>query len=225
MEFVIVSEEHTLDFRLLEVGIQLTTLKEHHDLIQDHIAQAEKAAEAKLKAGLQNLSLNDVDDGEADILQYEYDYHVEVVLPRIHRDPLVVVLYSVYESGVREVARHISGTLGVVTGIGSNPDFLTCAKSFFDHYLGLKLSENSSRWERLHSLRQIRNLIVHGNGRLDLASPIQKKIVQDERIKEFLGFILIDEKYLEDLFRVVTSELEDLVERYKQWDTVKRGAL
>ncbi len=83
--------------------MELATLEEHLDMIERQIASGEREAQDSFDA--QVKALEPEDEGERQLLRDERYYHIEVVLPRVFRNPFLVSLFSVYETSVTEVAR------------------------------------------------------------------------------------------------------------------------
>ena len=215
------SEEIIIDFRLLEVGFQLSNLSRHLSLIEEQIVQDEKAARTARDSGLKSLDpTSDEFDFEEQMLRHEYEYQVEIVFPFIYRNPFILVMYSVYESAVTEIADLVQKKQARNIAIGElKGDFLSRAKKYFVDVLDFKLVGDSKRWEKLQVLRYIRNIVAHSNGRLNPNSDKQASVVRKEGFSEWLGFLLSTNGFLRDMYEVVKGELDDLVQRYKDWDS------
>ncbi len=215
------AEEMTIDFRLLEVDFQLSNLSKHLSLIEDQIVQDEIAARSARDSGLKSLDpTSDEYDMEEQMLRHVYDYQVQVVAPFIYRNPFILIMYSVYESAVTEIADLLQKKQGKNIAIGDlKGDFLSRAKKYFVDVLDFKLIGNSKRWERLQVLRYIRNIVAHSNGRLNPNSDKQLSVIKKEGFSEWLGFLLSTKGFLRDMYEVVKGELDDLAQRYKDWDS------
>lgn len=218
-------EENTvIDFRLVEIEIETSTLKEHIALIEEQISQAEKAAKKKLDDGLRSLTADSDYGYESDMLSFEHDYLTESFLPRVYRSPFIVVLFAVYETAVTEIADLIQSGQGQTRDLkrgGGNVDFLTKAKAYYRDVLGMELSRNEDHWKRLEVLREVRNVIAHTNGRFEMASNKQKEVLRKEGLAHGYGWVLACKDFLAEMHTVVSEELEDLAERYKAWDSAR----
>ena len=152
--------------------------------------------------------------------------------PRLLRGTVLVTLYAVFESTVTEVAGFIQRGQGKRISLDEfkgNRNLLTWARKHFEDYLDfqLTLTENNERWKRLRLLSDLRNAIVHRNGRLDMIKKKEKKEEEEEKekagIKDVNGFLFVDEAFVKQTFLFVKDELEDLVERCKAWDTAQKA--
>ena len=212
--------EIIIDFRLLEVSIELSVLEEHLRRIEEQIEQRENTIELELEK-VQRI----YDDyAEWDIARQELEFEIDFSLPHILRGPFLVTLFSVYESAVSEIAGLIQKKQGREIGMEDlRGDFFDRAKIFYKHVLGFKLSTSNERWRRLMVLSSPRNAIVHTNGRIDLInSKTRKKILGLEGVSDEIGFIVVSGDFLRETFKIVKDDLEDLMARYKEWDTANR---
>ncbi len=222
-----------VDFRLGEVSGELDTLKKHLELIEEEIKRGEEAAKAELDAKLRPLYLNkqelslDERDEEHNYRE-EYYYQIDFVLPRVLRVPFLVALFAVYETAVIEVASHIQKKRGgQISRDDFKGDLLNRAKKYYKRVLQFELSSNNKRWERLTVLAGLRNAIAHTNGRLDMIEEQNRKkmekILKLDGVKDELGFVIVSGAFLRETFTLVKDDLEDLVARYKEWDTAYKA--
>ena len=213
-----------IDFRLLEVSMELNTLQEHLTLIEEQIKKSQEDAKRKLEADLEKLPPDD--RGEHQPFSEEYDYRVRFVLPRSFRNPFLVILFAVYESVVTEIAGLIQEKIGQQISLKEiNGDLLERVKKYYKHILKFEPSRSNKSWQRLMLLSDLRNAIAHRNGRLDLVGQsTRKRILTNKGIKEYHVFLIVNERFLRETFDLVKEELEDLVARYKEWDTEYRAS-
>ncbi len=215
-------EKIVVDFRLLEVGIELTTLKEHLKRIEDQIEQRKKEIALELE---EVRRLYD-DYAEWDLARQELNIEIEIEfsLPHILRGPFLVTLFSVYESAVTEIAGLIQKKQGQQIGIDDlKGDLLNRAKRYYKHILEFALSINNEHWKRLMILLDLRNIVAHENGRLEMVSREQRrKILRYEGANESYDYLVVSRDFLSETLALVTDELEDLVARYREWDTAFR---
>ena len=180
--------------------------------------RSQKSAELRLETALKQF---DYCDADRQLFYQEYDYQVEFVLPLILRSPFIVSLYSVYESTLIEISRRTLKTLGRGKFLNSKGDFVDQAKKHYEEKIPFELSTNEDN--RL--LYDLRNSIAHTNGRVDkLGKERKARILAVEGIENRFGFLLISQEFLAEIFKSVRADLEDLVARYKEWDTEYRAS-
>ena len=70
-------------------------------------------------------------------------------------------------------------------------------------------------------LAGVRNAIVHANGHLERVQGknIRTWIEQDIGIEDYYGEIIVTESFVNDTYYVVKGHLEDLIARFKDWDS------
>ena len=211
-----------LDFRLLEVSMELSTLEKHLELIEAQIERGQKEAWSSREA--KTMELEPDDEAEWSFIVQEYDYQVGFVLPRVLRNPFLVSLFAVYESAVTEIAKAMQRKKGVGISIdGLKGDFLQRSKNYYEHVLQFQLTLSNDIWQRLMLLSDLRNAIAHTNGRLDIiSSRTRQRILKSEGAKEELGCLVVEGAFLKETFAFVKDDLESLVKRYKEWDTSTR---
>lgn len=211
----------SFDFRLIEVAMELATLEEHLDMIERQIASGAREAQDSFHA--QVKALEPEDEGERQLLRHERDYHIEVVLPRVFRNPFLVSLFSVYETSVTEVARLLQERQGKGIALDDiRGGFLKRAKKYYRDVLQFDLSRDNERWKHLVMLLHLRNVVAHTNGRLDVGND-REKLLQIEGVGDKQDFMVVSESVLREKFAAVQAELEDLVARYKEWDTANQA--
>ena len=215
------SKRRRLYMGLIEVETELSVLEEQLELIEEQIKRGREKARCKLNAERQGLTSDDED--RWDIPRQEYDYRVEVMLPRILRNPILVTLFAVYESAVTTVAELVqkekrqAGSLNNTRG-----NFLDRAEKYYRRDLQFDLSADDERWERLIVLSRLRNAIAHTNGRWEaIEEKARCRLLKQEGVEEYLGFVIVSETFLRETVAMVKGELEDLLKRYKEWETAK----
>ena len=216
------SKRYRIDIRLIEVERELSILGEHLELIEEQIKRSTDLAICEREARERELE-NDVEADESDWgeLHNEYRNYIEVTLPRILRNPLLVTLFAVYESAVKDIARFMKKeddpSLDDAKG-----DFLEHAKKYYKHVLHFELSGDNERWKRLKMLSTLRNAIAHTNGRWEaIDKKTRCKIMKYKVVNKDYGFILVSKPFLRYIVAVAKWELEDLLARYKKWETDK----
>jgi hypothetical protein len=219
-----------VDFRLLDVSLELHALEEYLETMEkqiDHIAASEKLI---LEAAIRKQSITP-DDPEWHFEHQDYDHRVEFLLPRFFRGPFLVSLYAVYEASVTEIARLLQKGQGRGVSIDDlrGDDFLDRAKKYYKHILNFQLCADISAWQQIKMLSEVRNAIAHTNGRIDMLREGAKKRILDWEKKRIgidtnWGYIVVDRAFVERTYSKVQLSLEDLVQRYKQWDANRKTA-
>ena len=211
-----------LDFRLLEVSMELIALEKHLELIESQIEQQQKEAQSVMEAKIFELGLDS--ETEWDLPRQEFCYYVDSVLPRVLRNPFLVSLFAVYESAVTEIAKLIQAREGTKTSICDlNGRVLKRYKKYYENVLQFQLSLGNDSWQRLILLSDLRNVIAHTNGRLDLVDKrARKEILMTAGVKDELGYLVVEGDFLKETFALVKEDLEGLIRRYKEWDTTTR---
>ena len=195
-----------LDFRLLEVSMELSTLEKHLELIEAQIERGQKEAWSSREA--KTMELEPDDEAEWSFIVQEYDYQVGFVLPRVLRNPFLVSLFAVYESAVTEIAKAMQRKKGVGISIdGLKGDFLQRSKNYYEHVLQFQLTLSNDIWQRLMLLSDLRNAIAHTNGRLDIiSSRTRQRILKSEGAKEELGCLVVEGAFLKETFAFVKDD-------------------
>jgi len=217
-----------VDFRLLDVSLELHALEDHYELIEkqiSHLSHAEKAALDEYRKK-ENLT---PEDPEWDFAGQECDRKVEFLLPRFFWGPFIVSLYAVLETSVIEIARLIQQSQK--QGITINDlrdDFLERAKKYYKHVLKFELCSDDNAWQRIKILAEVRHVIAHTNDRLDMLNENTKRRIkalekQNLGISSYYNYLLLDSYFAKETFSKVRSLLESLVERYKEWDTKQKS--
>lgn len=213
------------DFRLLDVSLELHALGTYLETMEKQIDLIAEDEKRNLEQAILNQNVTP-DDPEWDIEQQYYEDRVDFLLPRFFRSPYLVSLYAVYEVSVMEIAKLIQKGQGQSISINDirGKNFLDRASKYYKHILNFELCTNNLAWQQLKMLSEVRNAIAHTNGRIEmLQNNAKRNILEWEKkrvgIEIIWGYIVVDQNFVEKTFSMVRSSLEDLVERYKQWDT------
>jgi len=217
-----------VDFRLLDVSLELHALEEHYNLIEKQISILNDEAKATLTDYRDKEKLTP-EDPEWDIARQECDYKIEFLLPRFFWSPFIVSMYAVLETSIIEISRLIQHSQK--QGIGINDlrgDFLERAKKYYKNVLKFVLCSDSTAWQRVKILSEVRHAIAHANGRLEMLNENSKKRImtlekQNLGISSHYDYILIDSKFAKETFSKVSMMLKILVDRYKEWDAKQKA--
>ena len=206
------------DFRLIGIVVELGILQEQLRFIEEQMERGKERAQQELAPDTPSD-----DESDWDMRRQQYEYEIEVILPRTLRNPFLVSMFSVYEAAATEIAALIQKKQGRQIGLNDlRGDFLDRAKKFYKD-AQFKLSTNNDRWKRLQILSNLRNVIAHTNGRLEMvAKERRRKIRRYEGANGDYNYLVVSGDFLRETFAVVKDELEDLVARYREWDTLHR---
>jgi hypothetical protein len=211
--------DQVLDFRFATIEAELFVVFQHLGAVERQLPQVAQSERERLE----QEELAGVED------QYEYheikgwiDEFVEEVLPRLHRSPLFVELWAVFESGIVEIAEYLQKEQGhsiSVHDLRSNNDFER-AKKYYEHVLHFPLVTVDDINERLKMLLLVRNAVAHCNGRI--------KIIKEDRLRDIRKWeekqarspptvtILVSRQRVESMAQAVKTSLEDLIKRVKE---------
>jgi hypothetical protein len=217
----------TIDFRLIDIDLALSDLNYHIDFLETHIKNVQAYERLKLNKLIDKRGLIPDDSDWQEVLEIEY--FIDFFLPRIFRAPFIVSVYAVYESAVTEIAALIQKQKGIVISINDlRGDFLDRAKKYFKDVIEFQIYSDKSAWQRINMLFGLRHAIAHANGRIEMLNrSLKQKVSNLEKQKVGIsserGFIVIEESFLRETYRLVSESLSDLVERYRQWDDHQRA--
>jgi hypothetical protein len=212
----------TLDFRLLDIDLELSALDYHLKILEEQIKNKTAFERLVLQKEIKKRRISP-DEPDWQYLHEEFYHIADFLLPRLFRAPYLVSLYAVYESSVIEIASIMQKQKDITISINDlRGDFLERAKIYFKSIIDFKLCSDKA-WHRITMLSVLRNAIAHANGRIEmLKNEIKTKIKTLEKQKVGIsienGFVIVDDVFLRDTLSLVSSSLNDLVERYKKWD-------
>ena len=215
------------DFRLLDVSSEVYALEDHLDLVEKQIEYMRKTEDDKLKAYIKKEKLAP-DDPEWHEANQNFDQRFDFLLPRVFRGPFIVALYAVYETSVTKIARLIQESMGQSIALGDlRGNFLDRSKKYFKHILKFDLCNDQKAWDRIKMLSVLRHAFAHANGRVEMLKyESRKKIKNIEKkgigIEDFNGYLVLNAEFTKETFRIVRSPLDELVERYKYWDSERQ---
>jgi len=167
-----------VDFRLLDVSLELHALEDHYELIEKQISHLSHSEKVSLGEYLKKENLTP-EGPEWDLAIQECDHKVEFLLPRFFWGPFIVSLYAVIETSVIEIARLIQQSQK--QGIAINDlrgDFLERAKKYYKNVIKFELCSDTTIWQRIKILAEVRHVIAHANGRLDMLNENTRKRIE-----------------------------------------------
>ena len=218
-----------IDFRLLDVSLELHALENHYELINNQLLHLREAEETALLDYRKRENLSH-EDPEWDFARQECDHKVEFLLPRVFWGAFMVALYAAFETGVTEIAILLQKLQRQEIGINDlRGDFLERASKYYKHILRFELCSDNEAWQSIKMLAELRHAIAHVNGRLDMLNEkSRRKITAWEKqsigITFYDNYLLFDSVITNKLLSKVQLTLESLIERYKEFDTETHSA-
>ena len=210
----------TLDFRLMAVRYELYVLEEYHGRIEAQIASLIDMTEQKIRADIKDGIQNEY-ELEAAVAQLTADE--AMFIPRLVRHPFLVSLYAVYEATVTEIAGLVreGKSVGEKLDDIEGRDFLDKARKYYECVPCITLTQDNASWSKVRFLADLRHVIAHTNGRIDMATEKRRdKIMKDGRIiVKGPGLMVVGANLLDEIFFTVKSDLEHLVHNYLEWDS------
>lgn len=216
-----------LDFRLLDVSLELNALEDHYELIKEQIANLSEIEKKSLDEYRKKERLTP-DDPEWDVARYECNNKVDFLLPRFFWGAFIVSLYAVFETSIIEIARLLQKAQNQEISITDlKGDFFERANKYYKHVLHFELCSDAKTWQRIKHLASVRHAIAHANGRIDMLNEKNSKTIKElERqnigISSSKDYLLLDSTFVKETFLKVKSMLENLIDRYKEWDTKQK---
>jgi len=218
----------SIDFRLLDVESDLSGLNYYLDLLEKRIIKNTIDFERKIIYKLINKRGLTPDDAEWFLMQNVIE-DIGFGVPKMFRYAFIVAMYAVYESAVHKIAGLIKKKKGIDIAINDlRGDFLNRGKKYFKDVLHFQFCTDKWAWERINMLSELRNSIAHANGRIEMLNKgTRQKISNWEKqrvgISSIDGFVITEEVFLRDTLNLVTASLNELIERYKEWDDHQRA--
>lgn len=213
----------TVDFRLMAVRYELYVVEEFHSSIEAQIESLNDIAIQKMRADFDGVI---EDDYELEVAVQQLTYDDRRLMPRLVRHPFLVMLYAVYEATVREIAELVRGKQSRALKLDNiSGSFLERAKKYYKHVIGMKLTQDNASWVKVNLLADLRHVIVHTNGRMDMVSTERKEklLSAGVQIVDNPPVMIVLPDLLHDIFAAVKGDLDGLVSRYLEWDHNEGG--
>jgi hypothetical protein len=189
---------------------QIEYLKKHDKEIVEEVIEDE------------NLSFNTPEWHEL-VNQHEQKAHIDI--PRFFRNPFLVSLYSILESGVLEIAQNIQMKKGIEVSLKEVDvrTFLDQAKKYYKDELNFTLYTENKNWQNIKALSDFRNAIAHSNGRLEpLNDSLRNKLYKYSKsgfeIFFTAEYFIVEKELADRLLKSVVKTLRSLVDSYKNWE-------
>lgn len=143
----------------------------------------------------------------------------EVVIPRLYYCPMLVILYSICEAAITEIAEIIQENQQYDVGINDMAGgFLKRAARYYDKVLHINLFTTNEDWNRLKDLQTIRHAIVHANGRIDyLEKDTRNKIMEltarSPEVEILVDYLTVTQEFLSESVSMMRNAIANLVTR------------
>jgi hypothetical protein len=223
--------ELNVEFRLLEVRIEVSGLRDALQIMENQIQFLVEQQMAKAAADLKALADQGLawEDADVHLTIQERDYAIEHLYPRLFRGPFLITLWAIYESGVKEVARFVARNKKVELDIdeirGSN--VRSIARRYFEAVLGVQFASDQTRAGDLGKLYKLRNAFAHANGRVaSLSSDVRKTVesmIEEGHLDESLGYVIPSKAYVSSACETIHVELTKLVEGALAWHNLQNA--
>lgn len=153
-------------------------------------------------------------------IAYEYhevDIACSIHIPRFFRNSAVIMLWALFESYVKDLARYIMQKEGLSVSISDlkGKDPIDGFVKYFRYIANLDLGWSKEKQRELLELNKLRNHLAHCNGRLDSAS---EKVVKDAKslaktngIEIHEDCLIVTSEYLESAKNLALNTLESIV--------------
>jgi hypothetical protein len=212
-------EESVKNFRFTDLEHELWSLGRYRELMESQLASM-KEEELQRACHFRSELASNIEAGQLAIAEA---YVVgEVVLPRFYRGSFLITLWAVFESGVIEIADYLAEerksplTLRDLRGRDQKEQWT----KYFIHIVKYSLGFSNDQWEKLEELRQIRNVLAHSNGRLDLLEEnIRRKIerwcTEKNGLISHHDLLHISAEYVCTAHILVTESLTSLIKQVR----------
>lgn len=205
------------DLRFTRVQYELWGVEAYLEHLEELIGYIGEQTRVRAKADLEERG-REWGDPEVDLALQELSELRERIYPRLFRNGLIVILWSVFELSLEDLARVAARAREVeasypTTGPGN---VLARARRYYNQKLDIRLCPDSNTWRRLQRLRVIRNAIAHANGRASAVRDSDwRKIKQwaDEGagFQVDQGFLTLSPTYLTEVFEMVREVLTRVI--------------
>lgn len=212
---------------ILEIELEVSTLDYYYDLIEQQIRSKAAYEKMRLSRKVKNLTQDEYEERYQEFRAVEE--LVDAVLPRLFRAPFLLLLYAVYESAVNKIANFLQKKKDITISLSDfskneKGDFLDKTKKYFNNCLDFALCPDEKAWDRIKMFTELRHAIAHANGRIEMLRDKKKKkisnwIAQNIGILEMDHYLVFEERFLRDTYRLVRASIIDFVRRCEEWDS------
>ena len=204
------------DLRFAEFFHELYALQDYIDSIESQLPDLIIKEKKKAHEKLSKLNYED-DPFEYQAFEREAYELVEDVLPRYFRNPIIVTLWAIFESGIIEIAKEVKDQRNLPISLKDiNGDFLERTNKYFNHVIEIPIEIRGKSWQQIRTLYLLRNAIAHCNGRVENIrnDSNRKKIEQLESkgISTINGNVMCSPDFINESHKIVLEFLTDLTE-------------
>ena len=206
----------SVDFPGFSFSSESWAIKTYLDQIEENISLASDEFRQKSHRELE------INEKYYPLNEIAYEYHevdvaCSVHIPRFFRNSAVIMLWALFESYVKDLARFMKQKDGLNVSIsdlkGNNP--IDGFIKYFNYIAGLELDWDKEKQRKLLELNDLRNHLAHCNGRLESAS---EKVIRDSKKLEKIDgveiredCIVVTSEYLESVKELVLNTLGSFV--------------
>ena len=210
-----------VDFRFVDLEHELWSLGKYRELFEEQLSFLKDQERVRLRARLSSAE-SEMDDAERQFASEQVDVLVEEVLPRFFRGPYLIALWALFESGIIELADYLAQRKQLSLKLrdirGRDP--IEQWNKYFTHVVNYPLGVAESTWQRLDELRQVRHVLAHANGRLDLAEEsarrkLEKWCGENRGLYAHFNLLIVSAEYTRTAHVLVTDTLSGLIGRVR----------
>ena len=163
-----------------------------------------------------------MDDAERQFASERVEVLVEEVLPRFFRGPYLIALWALFESGIFALADYLAQIRQLPLKLcdirGQDP--IQRWRKYFTHVASFPLNVADSTWQSLDELRQVRHVLAHANGRLDLAKEnarrkLEKWCRENRGLFVHSNLLIVSAEYTRAAQVLVADTLSGLIARIR----------
>ena len=210
-----------VDFRFIDLEHELWSLGKFRELFEEQLTFLKDQERVRLRARLSGTE-SEMDDAERQFASEQVELLVEEVLPRFFRGPYLIALWALFESGMIELADYLAQRKQLPLKLrdvrGRDP--VEQWNKYFTHVASFPLGVAESTWENLDELRQVRHILAHANGRLDLAEESTRRKVErwcgeTRGLRAHFNLLIVSAEYTRSAQVLVTDTPSGLIGRVR----------
>lgn len=212
-----------IDFRFIDIEYELGALDDYIKLLEEQLGGLIEQEQRHFDAKIQK-EIYQIDEAERQFAYQELYEHIEHLLPRFFRNPLLVTLWATFESAIIEIAEYLRNGKELKLRISDirGDSFLKQARKYYDHILNFSLCVKPEPLGRLEMLRILRNAVAHSNSRINAvrSDEDRKKIGAwvDQKVGISLKFqtLIFSEKFIKEAYITINETLTELLSRVRE---------
>jgi len=210
-----------IDFRFVDLKHELWSLGKYREVFEEQLTFLKDQERVRLRARFASAE-SEMDDAERQFASDQVDVLVEEVLPRFFRGPYLIALWGLFESGIIELADYLAQRKQLSLKLrdirGRDP--IEQWNKYFTHVASYPLGIAEPTWQRLDELRQVRHVLTHANGRLDLAEESARRRLEtwcgeNRGLHAHFSLLIMSAEYTQTAQVLVTDTLSGLIDRVR----------